>query len=573
MLSVKVLKILLILLFFIVDLCLAENIEPTLYEPLVLREDDSESRVAPKLASGSHVKVSIPSLPYIYTSHAISSGLIRPANNEAGWEYDVATSHQQIDDTTYEFKLRKGVRFQDGSPFDADSIVMNMAYFKKKPFVFTNIHNVFDRVEKIDQYTVRFHLTEKYGQFFNDTIWIHFYTPEYLNKYGWNGKATCPNLAEPGPYSLGPYILTEGYVEGDRSTDEVKLKANPYYWDKRFPKVENITVYPKMSAGDAMQSVKNSEGEIDIATIPFSSKVETTLSPYAKVVKSPSNNNFSIQINLINGNPQLQDKEVRVALNRAINQKNLLNFVYDGEGVTHPTTAAASFPGVREIVKNFRPYSELEDPNDPIVRTELKTILDGLVLKFYAQDRFKWLIKGIEYQLNKVGVTLDVEYTSSETDVFGQLLTTNGGNNTKQWDLIIWGLDDWYYNHPWTVFLLYRTHNVWSTISPDSTLDGYIDKLFTTSVGTTEFVNTSEKIMRHVYNNGYMLFTPGPNKVLATNKEVLFTPYKVASIPLWEIEITNEHWSLRKGPYPEALKRPIKIIEKNFQTPIQITAN
>lgn len=553
------------------SICAAIGNENTLYEPLVLRDDDAESRVAPKLAPGSHIKVSIPSLPYIYTSHAISSGLIRPANNEKGWEYDVAVSHRQLDDTTYEFKLREGVRFQDGSIFDADSVVMNMMYFKEKPFLFTNIHNVFDYVEKVDQHTVRFHLKEKYGQFFNDTMWIHFYTPDYLYKYGWNGKATCPNLAAAGPYGLGPYILTEGYVEGDRSTDEVKLKANPYYWDTRYPKVENVTVYPKMSAANAMQSVKNNEGKLDIATIPFSSKVETIVSPYAKVVKSPSNNNFSIQLNLINGNPKLQDKKVRVALNRAIHQKNLLNFIYDGEGSTHPTTAAINFPGVNEVVKTLRPYSELEDPNDPEVHKELKSILDGLTLKFYSQDRFKWLIQGIEYQLKKVGVTLDVEYTSSETDVFGQLLTTNESKNTKEWDLIIWGLDDWYFNHPWTVFLVYRTYNLWSTISPDSILDGYVEKLFTLSVGTEEFVKTSEKIMRHVYDNGYMLFVPGPNKVLATNKEVVFTPYKVASIPLWEIEVTNDHWSLRDGPYPEELKKPIKVIEKNFQDLIQLT--
>ena len=545
-------------------ICTAIGNETVLHEPLVLRDDDAKSRVATKLASGSHIKVSIPSLPYIYTSHAISSGLIRPANNEKGWEYDVAVSHRQLDETTYEFKLREGVRFQDGSAFDADSVVMNMEYFKAKPFLFTNIHNVFDYVEKVDQHTVRFYLKEKYGQFFNDTMWIHFYTPEYLYEYGWNGKATCPNLAAPGPYGLGPYILTEGYVEGDRSTEEVKLKANPYYWDKRYPKVENVTVYPKMSAADAMHSVKNNEGKLDIATIPFSSKVETIVSPYAKVVKSPSNNNFSIQLNLINGNPKLQDKKVRVALNRAIHQKNLLDFVYDGEGSTHPTTAAVNFPGVSEVVKTLRPYSELEDPNDPEVQKELKSILDGLTLKFYAQDRFKWLIQGIEFQLKKVGVTLDVEYTSSETDVFGQLLTTNAGNNTKEWDLIVWGLDDWYFNHPWTVFLVYRTYNLWSTISSDSTLDGYVEKLFTLSVGTEAFVKTSEKIMRHVYDNGYMLFVPGPNKVLATNKEVVFTPYKVASIPLWEIEVTNDHWSLRDGPYPEELKKPVKVIEKNF---------
>ena len=102
-------------------ICTAIGNETVLHEPLVLRDDDAKSRVATKLASGSHIKVSIPSLPYIYTSHAISSGLIRPANNEKGWEYDVAVSHRQLDETTYEFKLREGVRFQDGSAFDADS--------------------------------------------------------------------------------------------------------------------------------------------------------------------------------------------------------------------------------------------------------------------------------------------------------------------------------------------------------------------------------------------------------------------------------------------------------------------
>ena len=113
--------LILLALLCLSDICVAGELELALFEPQILRDDDAESRVAPKLAPGSHIKVSIPSLPYIYTSHSISSGLIRPANNEKGWEYDVAVSHHQIDDTTYEFKLRKGVRFQNGSLFDADS--------------------------------------------------------------------------------------------------------------------------------------------------------------------------------------------------------------------------------------------------------------------------------------------------------------------------------------------------------------------------------------------------------------------------------------------------------------------
>ena len=496
-----------------------------------------------KVVPGSHLKVFIPSLPYIYISHSINGALLRPANNDRGWDYDMATGYQQIDDKTYEFTLRKGVQFQDGTPFNADSVVLNMKYFKEKPILFTKIDKVFDRVEKIDDYTVRFYLKEKYGQFLNDTLWIQFYTPEYLKKFGWNGKATCPNLAEPGPYGLGPYILKEGYIEGDRQTPTAVLEANPNYWNKEYPKIEKITVFTELDTKIAMENVLDKEGVLDIMPVPFSEKKRVTDSTYAKLVTAPSTNNIAIHMNLRNGNKMLLDKKIRVALNQAIDQAILLERSYDGEGMVKPTLAAPLFPGVREVVKTLRPYSEVRNPKE--IRAELKSILNGLTLKVYTQDRFMFIWKGIARQLRKVGVKLEFEITTSEKDVFAQLLTTNAGKNTKEWDLLVWGCDDWYYNHPWSAFLVYRTHNFWSTIYPDPVLDGYIEEMFKTTVGTPEFVAINEKIMRHVYDNGYMLFVPAPNKVLAVNKEVIYKPYKMANIPLWEIEVTPKHSSLK----------------------------
>ena len=496
-----------------------------------------------KAVPGSHIKVYIPSLPYIYISHAINGALLRPADNERGWNYDMATGHKQIDDKTYEFTLRKDVSFQDGTPFNADAVVENMKYFKEKPILFTKIDKIFDRVEKIDDYTVRFYLTEKYGQFLNDTIWIEFYTSDYLKKFGWNGKATCPNLAEPGPYGLGPYILKEGYIEGDRQTPKAVLVANPNYWNKDYPKIETITVFTELDTKVAMEQVFDKEGELDIMPIPFSMKEKASTSPYSKLVSAPSTNNIAIHMNLRNGNKKLLEKEVRVALNKAIDQAKLLDKSYDGEGTVKPTLAAPLFPGVSEVVKTLRPYSEVQKPKK--IRAELKAVLDGLKLKVYTQDRFMFIWKGIARDLRKVGVELEFEITDSEKDVFGQLLTTNAGKNSKEWDLLAWGCDDWYYNHPWSAFLVYRTHNFWSTIFPDTVLDGYIDEMFQSSVGTPEFTAVCEKIMRHVYDNGYMLFVPAPNKVLAVNKGVDYKPYKMASMPLWEIEVTSDHWSVR----------------------------
>ncbi|MBG7608188.1 MAG: hypothetical protein IZT59_09210, partial [Verrucomicrobia bacterium] len=128
-------------------------------QALELRADDAPSRARPALIPGSHVKVFIPSLPYLYTSHSVNGALIKPSGNAQGWEYDMATSHRQLDDVTYEFTLRPNVRFQDGTPFNADAVVLNMEYFKRAPVKYSKIDKVFDRAEKIDDHTVRFHLT------------------------------------------------------------------------------------------------------------------------------------------------------------------------------------------------------------------------------------------------------------------------------------------------------------------------------------------------------------------------------------------------------------------------------
>ncbi len=542
--------------------------QETVIQPLELRRDDAAERALPGLIKGSHIKVFIPSLPYLYTSHSVNGALIKPSDNPQGWEYDMATSHKQLDDTTYEFTLRQGVRFQDGSPFDADAVVLNMDYFKQAPVKYSKIDKVFDHAEKIDDYTVRFHLTEKYGSFMNDAIWMQFYTKTYLEtntdpktgqKVGWNGKANCPNLSKPGPYGLGPYILTEGYIEGDRQTDKAVLKANPYYWDKEnYPKVETVTVYTQLDTDRAKDMALYKEGELDITVIPPEDKVETILAPYSKLVISPSTDNIAIHMNLINGNPQLLNREVRRALNEALNRRNLLHFVYEEEGELSPFSSY--YPGVSEVSKSLLPIASDHDPNSEQTQNRLRGILDGLTLTVLTQDRYKPLWRGIETQFNRVGVKLEIEFTTSEKDIFEPLLQTNAGKNEKKWDLLVWGNDDWYFNHPFTAFFVFRTNNVWSTVYPDPVMDEYIEDMFRTSVADSEFLSVCDKIMRRAYDEAYMLFVPTPNKVFAVNKEVVFRPYKMACIPLWKIQITDQHWSVRKGVFSEDRMRPVEII-------------
>jgi peptide/nickel transport system substrate-binding protein len=95
-------------------------------------------------------------------------------------------------------------------------------------------------------------------------------------------------------------------------------------------------------------------------------------------------------------------------------------------------------------------------------------------------------------------------------------------------------------------------------------MDELIEEMFKIGVDDADYNQIVLKIMQRAYDNGYMLFVPTPNKVFAVNKEVVFTPYKMAALPLWEIELTAQHPSIRQGAYPEALKYPVEIVRKNF---------
>ncbi len=70
----------------------------------------------------------------------------------------LATSWRQIDPLTVEFTLRNDVKFHDGQPFDADDVVYSFNFLIDPKVVFRtkeSRYGIFDRIEKIDRYTVR----------------------------------------------------------------------------------------------------------------------------------------------------------------------------------------------------------------------------------------------------------------------------------------------------------------------------------------------------------------------------------------------------------------------------------
>lgn len=172
-------------------------------------------------------------------NHAVWDGLLYRNPGTREYEGNLATEWKWVDDVTLEFKLREGVTFHNGEPFNADDVVYTMNYISNPDNGTKNltIAGWIDHAEKIDDYTVRiiakapFPAAEEYlaGP-------LAIYPDEYYAKVGPEGMGLKP-------VGTGPFKVTE-------------LEPGKHYVLEAF---ENYHDGPKGKPG---------VGKVDIRTIP-----------------------------------------------------------------------------------------------------------------------------------------------------------------------------------------------------------------------------------------------------------------------------------------------------------------
>ena len=81
-----------------------------------------------------------------------------------------------------------------------------------------------------------------------------------------------------------------------------------------------------------------------------------------------------------------------------------------------------------------------------------------------------------------------------------------------------------------------------------------------------EYMPLLAEFIRYVYEQNYMVFLPNPHNVYAVNKEVVFKPGRSAFVYLRDLQVTDQHWSLRgEQPYPAERLKPLRISREHIQ--------
>lgn len=192
-------------------------------------------------------------------THQIADGLLNNVPGTSGeLELGLAADWPTISDDglEYTFKLKQGVTFPDGTPFNADSVVftINRVIDMEKTLageVAFLVSAYVDHVEKVDDYTVKFVLKAPVG-FFPQLVATNPY--KILNPNLWS---TTEYQADNYSGGIGPYVCTSW-----KRDEEAVFERNPTYYGK--PAVADKIIV-RYFADAAAMALALENGEIDVA--------------------------------------------------------------------------------------------------------------------------------------------------------------------------------------------------------------------------------------------------------------------------------------------------------------------
>ena len=261
----------------------------------------------------------------------------------------LATEWTQVSPLVWRAKLRPGVKFQDGSPFNADDVVFSVLRGQQPTSQINNYAAGVGMPVKIDDLTVEFRLKAVNPIFLEhlDSLWMMSKSWSEKNKSEKpldfkNKEELFTSLHANG---TGPYMLVSR-APGIKTV----YKRNPGYWGKIDGNVQDIVFTP--IANDATRLAALVSGEIDFVLDPAPRDVAKLRStPGVKVIDGPENRIVFIAFDQgrdellyssVKGKNPFKDIRVRKALYQAIDIQTLKTKLMQGQ--SYPTGGMTPSP-------------------------------------------------------------------------------------------------------------------------------------------------------------------------------------------------------------------------------------
>ena len=312
----------------------------------------------------------------------------------------LAESWKLLDDNTWEFKLRKGVKFDNGEPFNAECVKFTIERgldpkCPQRPSV-----SWVKEVKVVDDHTVRILSTQPYPVALQRLANFQMLPAKWLKEKGNDYFATHAN-------GTGPYRLKEW-----KRGVHVILEAKENYW-KGAPAIKTIVFRPIKEIATQISELLT--GGIDIVRdIPPDQISLIENSQIARISKAPTLRVIYLVMDADGraGSSPVQNLKVRQAISHAIDVNTIINTIMGGNAIRTAGVLNPQHFGYDKSLENPYPYNPekarqlLKEANYPFDRPMRLVTYTGSIQNPRA------IVEAVAGYLNKVGIKTNVNVYS-----------------------------------------------------------------------------------------------------------------------------------------------------------------
>lgn len=334
----------------------------------------------------------------------------------------LAESWEIPDETTYIFHLRQGVKFHSGREMTADDVVYTFDRILGKTDAGdigalgskASYYGGIASITAEDTYTVKITLAEPNAAFLSSLTKTYgaIVDKDVVEANGDLSRADGGT----GPFTLQEW-LPDNYVTLTKFSD---------YWDAGRVKLDGITYY--LIGDEAARLAALRTGEIDIANLSATNVTAAEAESNLKVISYQSNTYIALGCNL--STAALQDKNVRQAIDYAIDRQALINVVFDGKAV--PCSMVPPAMGHWSLdVTDMDLYQYNLEKAQQLMQDAGYSDDNRLTLKVAAglMDSIRQTAVVLQQQLAKIYIDLEITNLESAeyVDAWGKMSTPDAG--------------------------------------------------------------------------------------------------------------------------------------------------
>ncbi|TCR02620.1 ABC-type transport system substrate-binding protein [Neorhizobium sp. JUb45] len=225
------------------------------------------------------------------------------------------------DKTKWTFKLREGVKFHDGSTFDAAAVVWNFdkllktdapQFDKRQAAQGKSRIPAVVSYKAVDQLTVEIVTNTPDATLPYQLSWILMSSPANWEAQGKNWDTVAQK-----PSGTGPWKMESGFTPRERA----ELTPNKEYWDKaRVPKLDKLVLIPLPEPNTRVAALRS--GQVDWIEAPAPDSVKSLKDAGYSIVTNSYPHNWTWHLSRVEGSPW-NDVRVRKAANLAVDREGL----------------------------------------------------------------------------------------------------------------------------------------------------------------------------------------------------------------------------------------------------------